>query len=169
MATPNNSQIGRPSGRKSIAAVVGTGAAAILLSVVPKFEGVILRGYKDPIGIVTACAGHTKTAKLGVAYTPAQCTAMLDADLVEHAEGVLACTPELKGRTYQLAAATSFAFNVGIGAYCGSTMAKLNRLGDYAGACRQLPRWVNAGGRVLPGLVTRRASEMEICFTGLAK
>ena len=56
--------------KRTLQGTVGAGAAAILLSIVPKFEGVILRGYKDPIGIVTACAGQTNTGVLGRPYTP---------------------------------------------------------------------------------------------------
>lgn len=149
--------------RRTLQATVGAGAAALLLSYVPKFEGMVLRGYADPIGIVTACAGHTKTAVLGRPYTPAECAELLDSDLVGHADGVLACTPSLKGQTYRLAAATSFAFNVGVGAYCKSSMARKFNAGDYAGACAEMSRWVYAGGRVLPGLVTRRATERAMC------
>lgn len=149
--------------KRSLQATVGAGTAALLLAYVPKFEGVILRGYADPIGIVTACAGHTKTAVLGRPYTPAECTELLDRDLVEHADGVLACTPGLEGQTYRLAAATSFAFNVGVGAYCKSSMARKFNSGDYSGGCAELSRWIYAGGRVLPGLVTRRATERAMC------
>jgi lysozyme len=147
---------------RTLKATVGAGCCALLLSYVPKFEGVILRGYKDPIGIVTACAGHTKTAVLGRAYTPEECTNLLEADLVKHADGVLRCVtvPMNEG---QKAAFISFAFNVGTGAFCGSTMVRKLNSGDYAGACAQLSRWTNAGGRELPGLVTRRKIERDMC------
>ena len=150
-----------------LTATVGAAAAALLLSHVPAFEGMILRGYKDPVGIITACAGHTKTAQLGRAYTRQECDRLLADDLVEHAQGVLKCTPTLAGRTYQLAAMTSFAYNVGTGAYCSSTIARLIKARDMRGACAQLSRWIYAGGRVLPGLIKRRAAEREICETGL--
>lgn len=150
-----------------LAALVGGGAAALLFTYVPQFEGMVLRGYKDPIGIVTACAGHTKTAVLGKPYTHDECMQLLQDDLVEHAAGVLACTPQLAGRTYQTAAFVSFAYNVGVGAYCGSTAAKLVRAGDMRAACDQLQRWTKAGGKVLPGLVKRRAAEMAICLSDL--
>lgn len=155
-----------PPGRsRSLKVVAGASAAALLLTIVPKFEGVILRGYKDPIGIVTACAGHTATAVLGRPYTPAECDELLAADLVGHAEGVNACVhvPLTAG---QRAAFISFAFNVGTGAFCKSTMARKANAGDLAGACRELPRWTHAGGRELPGLVKRRAAEMAICNGG---
>ena len=153
----------KPTAKRTLQATAGAGAAALLLSYVPKFEGVVLRGYVDPIGIVTACAGHTKTAVLGRPYTREECTALLDQDLVAHAEGVLACTPGLQGQTYRMAAATSFAFNVGVSAYCKSTMARKFNSGDYAGACAEFSKWVYAGGRQLPGLVKRRATERAMC------
>lgn len=154
--------IARP-GRKTLKATVGAGAAALLLSYVPQFEGMILRGHKDPIGIVTACAGHTKTAVLGRPYTQAECNALLEVDLLEHADAVLRCTPGLQGKTYPLAAAASFAYNVGGPKYCRSTMARKFNAGDIAGACAELSKWTRAGGQVLPGLVKRRAVERAIC------
>jgi lysozyme len=149
--------------RKPLAAIVGAACCATLVAYVPKFEGVVLRGYKDPIGIVTACAGHTATAVLGRAYTPQECEQLLQADLVDHAEGVLACTPSLTSMTGPKAAAISFAFNVGVAKYCGSTMARKFNAGDVLGACAELSRWTYAGGRELPGLVTRRQAERAIC------
>lgn len=148
---------------KRLAATVGAGAAATLLYFTPQFEGMVLRGYKDPIGIVTACAGHTKTAVLGRAYTKAECERLLEEDLVAHAHGVLACVPRAKLTTGQVAAFVSFAYNVGVAKFCGSTLAAKARAGDLPGACAELSRWTLAGGRELPGLVTRRATERAIC------
>jgi lysozyme len=140
----------------------GAACAAVLLAFVPKFEGMVLRGYKDPIGIVTACAGHTKTAVLGKPYTREQCQALLIEDLAEHAEGVNGCTPDLTDG--QRAAAISFAYNVGVAKYCGSTFARKLNAKDPK-ACDELSRWTLAGGRELRGLVTRRAAEREICLS----
>ncbi len=148
---------------KTLKGVVGVGVAGLLLTYVPQFEGVILRGYKDPIGIVTACAGHTATAVLGKPYTHEQCMQLLEQDLIAHAEPVLACTPVLKGKTGPLAAATSLAFTIGGPKYCGSTAARRFNAGDIAGGCRALEMWNKAGGKVLPGLVKRRATERAIC------
>lgn len=149
--------------RFKLVSLVGASAAAVLFSQVPTFEGVILRGYQDPIGIVTACAGHTKTAVLGKPYTPAECERLLVEDLAEHAKGVLTCTPSLEGNTGPLAAATSFAFNVGVARYCSSTMARKIKAGDIMGACAELPRWVYADGKKLNGLIKRREIERQIC------
>ncbi|WP_343726701.1 lysozyme [Burkholderia seminalis] len=160
--------------KKTLAGVVGAAAAALLFSMVPKFEGLELVARPDPIGIITACYGDTKGVRAGQRFTSDECRARLEQRLIEHAEPVLICTPVLKGHTYQLAAAVSFAYNVGAGAYCGSTTAKRFNAGDWKGACRAIneadngrPQWVTAGGRVLPGLVKRRAEERALCERGL--
>jgi lysozyme len=63
----------------------------------------------------------------------------------------------------QKAAFLSFAFNVGNGNFCGSTLVRKANAGDMRGACAELSRWVYAGGKELPGLVRRRAAERAMC------
>jgi lysozyme len=62
-------------------------------------------------------------------------------------------------------AATSITFNVGCGAMRKSTMFKYLNAGKYVQACNELSRWTRAGGRVLPGLVSRREKEKQLCLT----
>ena len=65
----------------------------------------------------------------------------------------------------QFDALVSFAFNLGNGSLQASTLRlKLNR-GDVEGASNEFKRWVRAGGRVLKGLVRRRAAE-ALLFRG---
>ena len=67
---------------------------------------------------------------------------------------------------HQFDALVSFAFNLGNGALQASTLRrKLNR-GDLDGASNEFKRWVRAGGRVLKGLVRRRAAE-ALLFRGV--
>ena len=61
-------------------------------------------------------------------------------------------------------AATSITFNVGCGAMRKSTMFKYLNVGKYVQACNELSRWTRAGGRVLPGLVSRREKEKQLCL-----
>lgn len=84
------------------------------------------------------------------------------------------CTPGLKGHTHRLAAAVSFTYNVGAGAYCGSTTSRRSNADDCTGACRVMneagngrPQRVTGGGRVLPGLLKRREIERATCGRGL--
>ncbi|WFN60113.1 MULTISPECIES: glycoside hydrolase family protein [unclassified Synechococcus] len=67
----------------------------------------------------------------------------------------------------QYDALSSFIFNVGPGAFANSTLLKLLNLGDYHGAADQFLRWNKGGGRVLAGLVRRRAEERAMFISGI--
>ncbi|MDP2640772.1 MAG: glycoside hydrolase family protein, partial [Betaproteobacteria bacterium] len=43
-----------------------------------------------------------------------------------------------------------------------STLLKKLNAGDYSGAAAEFPKWNKAGGKVLKGLVARRAAEAEL-------
>ena len=148
--------------RSKLIVKIGAAAAALAISTVTFYESTVQRTYRDPIGIVTACTGHTgPELQMGQTFTREQCDDMLAKDLLQHA-AALDCikTPLADG---QKAAFLSFAFNVGNGAFCGSTLARKANVGDMRGACAELSRWTLAGGRELPGLVKRRAAERALC------
>ena len=102
---------------------------------------------------------------MGQTFTRQQCEDMLFSDLEKHA-AALDCVkrPLTDG---QKAAFLSFAFNVGNGAFCKSTLVRKANAGDMPGACAELSHWVYAGGKQLPGLVKRRTAEREMCEKGL--
>ena len=152
--------------RAKLVAKIGAGATALAVPLVMLYEGTVLQSYRDPIGIITACVGHTgPELRMGQRYTRQQCEDMLYGDLLKHAQA-LDCIkqPMTDG---QKAAFLSFAFNVGNKAFCDSTLARKANAGDMPGACAELSRWTRAGGRELPGLVKRRAAERELCERGL--
>lgn len=152
--------------KRGLAAIVGCAAAACLYVLTPAQEGRVLKTYRDVGAVLTYCDGATENAIWGKTYTPAECNAQLDRDLARHAEGVMACThaPLTDG---QKAAYVDFAYNVGVAAYCGSTVARKANAGDRIGSCNALMAWNRAGGKVWPGLTKRRAVEREICLKGL--
>ena len=53
-------------------------------------------------------------------------------------------------------------FNVGMGAFEKSTLFARLKAGDFAGAVSQFGRWAHGGGKVLPGLIKRRAAERAL-------
>jgi GH24 family phage-related lysozyme (muramidase) len=67
----------------------------------------------------------------------------------------------------QYGALVSWAFNEGCGAAEGSTLiSRLNNGEDPdTVAAQELPKWVLAGGQVLPGLVNRRNAEIALFKT----
>ena len=152
--------------RQKLAARIGAGAVAMVVPVVMLWEGTVLRSYKDPIGIVTACVGHTgPELRMGQTFTRDQCEALLYADLLKHVDALDCIRTPLA--EHQRAAFLSFAFNVGNKAFCNSTLVRKANAGDILGACAELSRWTLAGGRELPGLVKRRAAERQLCEKGL--
>lgn len=139
---------------------------AIAITCVSCFEGIRTVAYRDPVGIPTACFGETKNIRMGMKFTLEECKDMLTESIIEHDNGMMACTKvELRDETH--AALLSFTYNVGVGAYCKSTLVKKLNAGDTAGACDQLLRWDKAGGIRLPGLTKRRAAERDLCLKGV--
>lgn len=127
------------------------------------FEGMRTTAYHDVAGIPTICYGHTRGVKDGDTATPAQCRAWLQQEMADANAKVHWCIrkPMTLG---QEVAFTDAVYNAGPAIVCGSTLQRLANAGDMAGACHQLPRWVHAGGKVVPGLVKRRRTEMQVCL-----
>lgn len=142
-------------------------AAALGLStdMIGKWEGKRNDPYRDVVGVQTVCYGETRVAMRR--YSDAECKAMLHKAVQGFAEPVARCTPTIATRPYQLAAATSLAYNIGIGAYCRSTADRRFDAGDIKGGCAAIKFWNKAGGRVWQGLVNRRADEYRLCMEGL--
>ncbi len=138
---------------------------ALAMPLVIYFEGTKTTAYLDPVAIPTICRGHTGGVKLGQVATPDQCDQLLLQDLLKADAEIKSCV-NVPLNDNQRAAFASFTFNAGGGNFCGSTMARKLNAGDYTGACNELPRWVHAGGKVLPGLVKRRAAEQAVCLGG---
>lgn len=117
--------------------------------------------YADPAlgwDVPTVCHGHTRGVFRGQRATLEQCQAWLIEDAGAAGRAIARCTPvELTQQQYD--ALVSFVFNVGGGNYCSSTLARRLRADDCFGAAREISRWTRSGGRVLPGLVKRRAGE----------
>lgn len=145
---------------------IAAGVVSAAVALVAAWEGRSLVAYIDPVGVPTICEGYIHGVKLGDVATPAQCDALTQQEVRRALSAVDASVPRQLPDGVRVAL-TSFVYNVGPGAYGGSTLLKKLRAGDIEGACRQLPRWVYAGGKKLRGLERRRAAEMQICLSDL--
>jgi lysozyme len=152
----------------SLAAIIG--AAGIAAANLPTLEGWVLVGYGDPAipTLATACAGVTKGVQLGQKYSEPECKLRTAQALIEIGVGIAPCLPEELPQNTR-AAFTSISYNIGVSAFCNSTMSRLARQGDLMGACNQISRWVTAAGQVWPGLVKRRDYERQLCLSGLIR
>ncbi|MFZ6767753.1 lysozyme [Undibacterium sp. Di26W] len=154
------------SAKDKLIALVGVTAASGALYLTTASEGTVLKVYKDPVGILTSCMGHTgPELKLGQTFTLEQCQEQQYADLLKHA-AALDCvkTPLTDG---EKAAYLSFAYNVGVSNFCKSTLVKLKNDGRSMAACDQLLRWVMPGTNLEKGLRTRRNLERSYCVRNL--
>lgn len=150
---------------------LGKVAALAAVIAIPA-EGLRQYAYYDPPGILTVCYGSTVNVEKGKKYSLDECKARLDAEMMEAVKYVDGCVPNLP--TNVLAAFADAAYNLGPKIACNkqsSTAARLLAIGDYKGACNQLPRWNKAfvaGVAVeLPGLTKRRNAERALCLEGL--
>lgn len=151
--------------KKKVGVVIGASAAAVLVTTVAKWEGKRNNPYLDIVDVETVCYGETKVQMRY--YSDAECRDLLERSLTDYAEGVLRRNPELATKPYQLAAATSLTYNIGIGAYNRSTVAKRFSQRRWKEACDSFLNWSRARGKIVKGLLRRRQDERAICLTGL--
>lgn len=128
------------------------------------FEGLRLEAYKCPAGLWTIGYGHTATVRSGQTITAAAAEQLLSRDLARIAAEVTQLV-RVELNDNQFAALCCFAFNVGCHALAGSTLRRLLNRGWYSQVPVQLKRWCRARGRILPGLVRRRAAEAALWCT----
>lgn len=156
----------------ALAALIGGACCSLVMGTVTTWESGgkdHLVAYPDIVGVWTICHGETKDVRKGMTETKEGCALRLDTRLAnDFAPAVLACTPRLKGRDYQLAAAISLAYNIGTPAYCRSTVDRRFDAGDWRGGCDAMLMWNKAGGKVVRGLDNRRKAERKLCLTGVA-
>lgn len=130
-------------------------------------EGSVPVVYLDPVGIPTACVGHTKTvtrADVGKDVSHL-CEQLLAEDTHEAQEAVREAV-HAKITQAQFDALVSFTFNVGEGNLRKSTLLRKLNAGDCWGAAAEFPKWVYARGVKLRGLELRRADERRWFETG---
>lgn len=98
----------------------------------------------------------------GTVWTKAQAEERFRADLSRFANGVEDALDGAATTDRQFAALVSLAYNVGLANLKGSTLLRLHKAGDYAGAAAEFARWNRAAGKVLPGLTRRREAEAAL-------
>jgi lysozyme len=132
-----------------------------LYKLIRRFEGCKLLPYLCPAGVWTCGWGSTGPDVFpGRAWSQAYADARLDHDARRFAVGALSLCPRLAGDN--LAAIADFAYNLGLGRLQTSTLRRKVNEGDWEDARRELRKWVNGGGRRLPGLVLRREAEASL-------
>lgn len=125
-----------------------------------------IEAYLDPVGIPTIGYGSIfniaagRAVKLGDIITEQEAENWLNQEVNKTANAInTLCKVTLTQGMFDALVSLGFNIGTGDGGFKTSTLLKKLNSGDYEGAAREFDRWVRGGGRVLPGLVTRRNKE----------
>ncbi|KAF8190240.1 glycoside hydrolase family 24 protein [Mycena galopus ATCC 62051] len=138
------------------------------------FEGFVARPAPDPIGLPTVGYGHLCQSKgcsevpFSFPLSPATASQLLEQDLEPFVSCVHKAVSDSVALTdNQIAALSSLAYNIGEGSFKSSTLVKRLNTGEEPNtvAAEEIPRFKYASGKELPGLVRRRAAEVELFQT----
>ena len=152
-------------------------------ALIKRFEGCarlradgLVEAYPDPgtggepwtIGWGATGPDHFNGGRIrrGTIWTQAQCDQRLREDLPRYAREVMAALGPAISATSQAQFDALVSFHYNTGAIARATLTRKHIAGDFAGAQREFARWNRAGGRVLKGLVNRRAAEAELYASG---
>lgn len=156
----------QPSSRNKLGALVLSASALV---------GIALHeGYSDkaiipvPGDVPTYGFGSTtKTdgspVKMGETITAPKALARALQD-VQKFEGALKKCVSVPLYQYEYDAYISLSYNIGYGAFCGSSLVKKLNAGDYDAACLEILKWDKFKGKPLAGLTKRRQDEYKQCI-----
>lgn len=156
--------VDKPKGRQ-----VGQRGIALIHS----FETCKLDAYKDPgsvnglpitIGWGSTRDRHGNPITLGTRWTQEECDFVFALDLGKTAAEVERLIGDAFTDQSMFDAMVSLAYNIGTGkkGFGGSTVLRRHKAGDHAGAAAAFAWWNKNDGRVMRGLVRRRAAEAAL-------
>ncbi len=132
-----------------------------MLNALKNWEGLRTTAYKCPSGVWTIGYGHTGGVSSGQKITEAQAEQYLRQDLQSFENQVtnMANSAGVELSQGQYDALVSFAYNCGGGALQKSGILGMLKEGKVDAAAAKMNEYVHGGGKVLPGLVSRRQVE----------
>lgn len=137
------------------------------LNLIKEKEGLRLKPYLCSAGVATIGYGSTmyadgrKVTLKDAAISEKQALELLANTLGKYEKAVNDYV-KVQLTQNEFDALVSFTYNLGAGNLLSSTLLKKINAGDKAGAANQFDVWNKAGGKVLEGLVKRRAAEKDL-------
>jgi lysozyme len=141
------------------------------VALIKHYESLSLVAYLCPAGVPTIGWGTTTgVTSMDVidrrSITVAEAESLFEKDVDSFAMKVSSLCIRNQPNSNELAAMTSLAYNIGIGAFAKSTVLKAHERGDSVAAAAAFELWnkarVNGKLQVLRGLVARRAAEKSL-------
>lgn len=132
-----------------------------LIDKIKQFEGYRSKAYRCSAGVLTCGYGHTKGVTARTTCNKTKALAWLKSDL-EPIERFLSAIPEVCKSQGRFDACADFCFNLGTGAFRGSTLLKLIQKKSSVSIIQtEFLKWIYAGGKPLEGLKNRRRWEAQ--------
>jgi lysozyme len=138
-------------------------ALSILQALIKESEGCSLKAYLCPAKVLTIGWGFTHGVKEGMVWTQEQADEALLKEATACLDQALRYSPVLKLETIQRQAAIAdFIYNLGPSNYNQSTLKIRVGQRNWSSAAIEIKRWNKGGGKVLAGLIKRRAKEATL-------
>jgi lysozyme len=133
------------------------------LALIKEFEGLKLTAYQDIGGVWTIGYGSTGPGiKEGMTIPEDWAETYLKNDCDNIAREIEAMLTDDNLTDNAFSALISFCYNLGVGAFHGSTMLKLINQNKITEAADQFSLWIHVDGKEVPGLLRRRLAEQKL-------
>ncbi len=144
----------------------GMTTSRVGINLITSFEDLVLTAYDDGVGVWTIGFGTTVypngvKVKKGDVCTKEQAVSFFQHDLRRFEAAVNQAVKVVVNQN-QFDALVSLAYNIGETALKESTLVKKLNGGDFSRSADQFAVWNKGGGKVMKGLVRRRAAEREL-------
>lgn len=112
------------------------------IELIQAYEGLRLEAYLDQRNIPTIGWGHTgPEVHLGLVWTKEKCDEVFAEDLNKFELGVMSGINNSVVTQNQFDAMVSLTYNIGVGGFASSTVARQHRIGNYQGAAKAFELW----------------------------
>ncbi len=134
------------------------------LDLLTRYEDFRPKPYDDGTGTLTIGYGHTRSAVMPAKVTEEEARELLRQDL-EYFYEVLYRQVRVPMNENQFSSLICFVYNVGEGNLRNSTLLKKLNNANFKAASAEFEKWTKGDGKVLGGLLRRRAAEQQLFRT----
>jgi len=168
----NLMQKAKNAAQNTAGAVTGSDGASAFdqaLDLIAGFEGFRSKAYTDAAGYLTIGYGHKIVQGDGFDASSEISESDARTLLEQDASGALECVENnvaVETSSQQEAALISLCYNIGCGAFAGSTLLRDVNSQDWSSAINEFGKWIYANKVQLPALISRRQNEADYFAAG---
>lgn len=132
------------------------------IELITSFEGLRLKTYRCAAGVLTIGYGHTGPGVVeGLSITKEEAVELFKRDISRFEEGVSRAVV-IALQQHEFDALVSLAYNIGLGAFRGSTLLRMLNEQNRTRAADEFLKWNKVKGVEAKGLTARRRKERDV-------